>query len=362
MRDPVLLSVGFTDFNRARALMLTSASYWEVCLHLRGNFLRLLWIHSMALRDRRCSLILALLLLSGLQALGARVEDLPGWMEEINEVKDAEGGVIQQVSRIDPTRVKQLSWKPRAFLYSNFLSDAECDHMISLAKDKLEKSMVADNESGKSVKSEIRTSSGMFLMKGQDDIISRIEDRIAAWTFLPKENGEAIQVLRYQDGEKYEPHFDYFHDKNNQALGGHRIATVLMYLSDVVKGGETVFPSSEDRGGPKDDSWSACGKTGVAVKPRKGDALLFFSLHPSAVPDESSLHTGCPVIEGEKWSATKWIHVAAFEKPRPKNGACVNEVDSCEEWAAYGECQKNPAYMVGTKEWPGYCRKACHVC
>lgn len=42
MRDPVLLSVGFTDFNRARALMLTSASYWEVCLHLRGNFLRLL--------------------------------------------------------------------------------------------------------------------------------------------------------------------------------------------------------------------------------------------------------------------------------------------------------------------------------
>lgn len=151
------------------------------------------------------------------------------------------------MARFDPTRVIQLSWKPRAFLHKNFLTDAECEHMIELAKDKLEKSMVADNESGKSVASEIRTSSGMFLMKGQDDIISRIEDKIATWTFLPKENGEAIQVLRYQDGEKYEPHFDYFHDKNNQALGGHRIATVLMYLSDVIKGGETVFPSSEDR-------------------------------------------------------------------------------------------------------------------
>ncbi|RWW32590.1 hypothetical protein GW17_00002726, partial [Ensete ventricosum] len=36
-----------------------------------------------------------------------------------------------------------------------------------LAKDKLEKSMVADNESGKSMMSEVRTSSGMFLEKRQ---------------------------------------------------------------------------------------------------------------------------------------------------------------------------------------------------
>lgn len=61
------------------------------------------------------------------------------------------------------------------------------------------------------------------------------------------ENGESIQVLKYEYGQKYEPHFDYFHDKYNQALGGHRIATVLMYLSDVVKGGETVFPSVQVR-------------------------------------------------------------------------------------------------------------------
>lgn len=59
------------------------------------------------------------------------------------------------------------------------------------------------------------------------------------------DNGESIQILHYQNGEKYEPHYDYFHDKNNQALGGHRIATVLMYLSDVGKGGETIFPEAE---------------------------------------------------------------------------------------------------------------------
>jgi hypothetical protein len=54
-----------------------------------------------------------------------------------------------------------------------------------------------------------------------------------------------MQILHYEHGQKYEPHFDFFHDKVNQELGGHRIATVLMYLSDVGKGGETVFPNSE---------------------------------------------------------------------------------------------------------------------
>lgn len=59
-----------------------------------------------------------------------------------------------------------LCWD-RAFLYKKFLTDEECDHIIDLAKDKLTKSMVADNDSGKSIESEIRTSSGMFLSKAQ---------------------------------------------------------------------------------------------------------------------------------------------------------------------------------------------------
>jgi hypothetical protein len=59
------------------------------------------------------------------------------------------------------------------------------------------------------------------------------------------ENGESIQILRYEHGQKYEPHWDYFQDKVNQARGGHRYATVLMYLSTVEKGGETVFPNAE---------------------------------------------------------------------------------------------------------------------
>ncbi|XP_039040275.1 probable prolyl 4-hydroxylase 4, partial [Hibiscus syriacus] len=190
----------------------------------------------------------------------------------------------------DPSKVKQVSWKPRAFVYEGFLTDLECDHLISLVKSELKRSAVADNVSGESKLSEFRTSSGMFIAKAKDPIVDGIEDKISTWTFLPEENGEGIQVLRYEHGQKYEPHYDYFVDKVNIARGGHRIATVLMYLTNVTKGGETVFPEAE------------------VLKPKRGDALLFFSLYPNAIPDPSSLHAGCPVIEGEKWSATKWIH------------------------------------------------------
>ncbi|CAN6476339.1 unnamed protein product [Victoria cruziana] len=209
----------------------------------------------------------------------------------------------------DPTKVTQVSWRPRAFIYKGFLSDEECDHIINLAKTNLKRSEVSHDKTGDSYVSKVRTSSGTFLKKEQDGIIERIENRISTWTFLPKENAEPIQVLRYGIGEKYEPHFDYFSDKKNIVWGGHRMVTVLMYLSNVTKGGETVFPNAEGVTQEKDDTWSDCARKGLAVKPKKGDAVLFFSLHPDATTDPASLHASCPVIEGEKWSAPCWIHV-----------------------------------------------------
>ncbi|XP_033129693.1 probable prolyl 4-hydroxylase 7 isoform X2 [Brassica rapa] len=293
----------------------------------------------------------------------ASIRFIPRWSSSSRE-----GAVIKQKTSasslvIDPTRVTQLSWTPRVFLYKGLLTDEECDHFINLAKGKLEKSMVADNDSGKSVESEVRTSSGMFLSKRQDDIVANVEAKLAAWTFLPEENGESMQILHYENGQKYEPHFDFFHDQVNQQLGGHRIATVLMYLSNVKKGGETVFPMWKGATAqPKDDSWTQCAKQGYAVKPMKGDALLFFNLHPNATTDPSSLHGSCPVVEGEKWSATRWIHVKSFERPVSRTTGCVDENESCEKWAKAGECKKNPVYMVGSETDQGYCRKSCKAC
>jgi prolyl 4-hydroxylase len=62
--------------------------------------------------------------------------------------------------------------------------------------------------------------------------------------------------------------------------------------SDVESGGETVFPSAAVNSS-KVSYWnelSECGKTGVAVRPKLGDALLFWSMKPDATPDPLSLH------------------------------------------------------------------------
>jgi prolyl 4-hydroxylase len=89
-----------------------------------------------------------------------------------------------------------------------------------------------------------------------------------------------MQVLHYVNGQKYEPHHDYFHDTVNpqKSNGGQRVATMLMYLTTVEEGGETVFPNSAEK--VEGEQWSECARRGLAVKTQKGDALLFFRCVP----------------------------------------------------------------------------------
>ncbi|XP_044470278.1 probable prolyl 4-hydroxylase 10 [Mangifera indica] len=211
--------------------------------------------------------------------------------------------------------VEVISWEPRAFVYHNFLTEEECNYLIERAKPHMQKSTVVDSETGKSRDSRVRTSSGTFLARGQDKIIRDIEKRISDFTFIPIEHGEGLQVLHYEPGQKYEPHYDYFMDEFNTKNGGQRMATVLMYLSDVEEGGETVFPAAKGNisAVPWWDELSECGKKGLSVKPKMGDALLFWSMRPDASLDSSSLHGGCPVIKGNKWSSTKWIRVNEYK-------------------------------------------------
>ncbi|XP_021763974.1 probable prolyl 4-hydroxylase 10 [Chenopodium quinoa] len=99
------------------------------------------------------------------------------------------------------------------------------------------------------------------------------------------EHAEGLQILHYEEGQKYEPNHDYFLDEFNKKNGGQRIiATVLMYLSDVEEGGETVFPASHGNFSslPGWNERSECAKRGLSVKPKMGDALLFWSMRPNA--------------------------------------------------------------------------------
>lgn len=87
---------------------------------------------------------------------------------------------------------------------------------------------------------------------------------------------------------------------------------------------------------------------------------MFYSLTPGGEVDERSLHASCPTLKGEKWSATKWIHVGGFrvgaDVMKAKWGGCADQSEYCAAWAATGECENNPGYMRTA------CRLACKMC
>ncbi|KAJ0594680.1 putative procollagen-proline 4-dioxygenase [Helianthus annuus] len=118
------------------------------------------------------------------------------------------------ILRIGYVKPEVISWSPRIIVFHNFLSAEECDYLRALAKPRLHVSTVVDAKTGKGIKSNVRTSSGMFLNHEERKypMIHAIEKRISTFSQIPIENGELIQVLRYEPNQFYRPHHDYFSD------------------------------------------------------------------------------------------------------------------------------------------------------
>ncbi|KAK3411969.1 hypothetical protein EUGRSUZ_I00722 [Eucalyptus grandis] len=201
-----------------------------------------------------------------------------------------------------------LSWGPRALYFPNFATAEQCQSIIKVAKTGLKPSTLAlrKGETAENTKG-IRTSSGMFVSASEDKTgtLDIIEEKIARVTMLPREHGEAFNVLRYEIGQRYNSHYDAFSPVEYGPQKSQRVASFLLYLSDVEEGGETVFPF--ENGINMDGTYDFQQCVGLKVKPRQGDGLLFYSLLPNGTIDPTSLHGSCPVIKGEKWVATKWI-------------------------------------------------------
>merc|ERR1711871_426884 len=151
-----------------------------------------------------------------------------------------------------------------------------------------------------------------------------------------RNQADAIQVIRYEEGQLYLLHTDYFavgYDTldSSKPDGTNRIVTIFMYLSDVEGGGHTVFPHSKDHEVlPDTDTQEsvlrekehevnkqmhACDlKSALKIKPKKGRAVLFYNQLPDGSLDHNSEHGGCPVASGRKWAANVWIRNRA--RPR----------------------------------------------
>jgi prolyl 4-hydroxylase len=188
---------------------------------------------------------------------------------------------------------------PRVVVFGGLLGDAECDEMIALARTRLARSETVQMDTGGSEVNEARTSQGMFFGRGEHALCARLEARIAVLLGWPVENGEGLQVLRYGPGAEYKPHYDYFDPAQAGTpsilkRGGQRVASLVCYLNTPARGGATTFPDVQ-----------------LEVAAVKGNAVFFSYDRPH--PATRTLHGGAPVVEGEKWVATKWVREGRFE-------------------------------------------------
>ncbi|XP_060193496.1 probable prolyl 4-hydroxylase 9 isoform X2 [Lycium barbarum] len=238
------------------------------------------------------------------------VQPRPRALESVDLEKDFDPLPIGETGEHSLTSIpfQVLSWYPRALYFPNFASIEQCQSIIKIAKANLEPSSLAlrKGETEDTTKG-IRTSSGTFISASEDKtgILDLIEEKIAKATMIPKTHGEAFNVLRYEIGQRYQSHYDAFDPVQYGPQKSQRVASFLLYLSDVEEGGETVFPFENGQNMDGKYDFSKC--IGLKVKPRRGDGLLFYSLFPNGTIDLTSLHGSCPVIRGEKWVATKWI-------------------------------------------------------
>lgn len=179
-----------------------------------------------------------------------------------------------------------LNDTPRIVYYHNVLTPSECDYVISNS-DKFQKSMGYDFETKQPKPTEWRTSSNHF---DCDNKFQFITEHAASLSDYPIVNIEQIQILRYEPGEFYKPHNDYFNfPPAIVTTDNDRVATVLFYLNDDFTGGSTSFPSLN-----------------IEIKPRKGSAVFFDYKYTDHI-NKLTLHGGMPVDTGAKYVATSWI-------------------------------------------------------
>ncbi|WP_214626485.1 2OG-Fe(II) oxygenase [Paenibacillus agaridevorans] len=193
---------------------------------------------------------------------------------------------IQSVYSIDNHIITAtvLNEEPLLMKFDRVLSDEECQALIDSAASRLKKSKLANKEV-----SQIRTSSGMFFDENESPLITIIENRISSLMHVPIVHAEGLQVLKYEPGQEFKEHYDFF-GSNNPSSDNNRMSTLIIYLNDVEEGGETTFPSLE-----------------ITVKPVKGSAVYFEYFYSNQALNELTLHSGKPVIRGEKWVTTQWM-------------------------------------------------------
>ena len=175
----------------------------------------------------------------------------------------------------------------------NFLTELECDQLILMISRDLRPSTVADDGDNCLV-NDYRTSKTSDLNYFKDPFYLNIDKKISNLMNLEPFFGETMQAQKYEVGEYYKEHYDFFSPFNHEFKTycewmGQRTWTTMVYLNDVEEGGETYFKYLN-----------------LKIKPKKGLLIAWNNLYINGFPNYKTMHEALPPKKGSKYIITKW--------------------------------------------------------
>lgn len=179
--------------------------------------------------------------------------------------------------------------KVELFQRRNFLDPEHCAQLIDLIDANRRPSTIADDNGD----AYFRTSETCDLDADQP-AVSQLEELLFALNGIDPAHGEPAQGQRYDVGQEFKPHTDYFSPDGADfqkfcSVAGQRSWTFMIYLNDVAAGGATRF--------------KAVGKT---FQPEAGKLLCWNNRRADGSVNPATLHHGMKVRKGAKYVITKW--------------------------------------------------------
>lgn len=186
----------------------------------------------------------------------------------------------------------------------DFLPEEVIDELIKDIDEQIEfnPSSVVDPKSGEDTFHYARNNLSGSSLPYANSPAALVFLQIAAQTIrLNPLQAEPLSIIKYEIGQKYDPHHDSF---TPETLGehtpeaGNRIATALLYLKTPQEGGATDFP-----------------RMGISVEAKKNRCVFFSNTHMGTdIKLEESLHGAEPVMRGEKLAVNLWFRQTTYQK------------------------------------------------
>lgn len=193
------------------------------------------------------------------------------------------------------TKKAQQIYYPFTQIYicKDFLSPLECDQLIKHIDERVRPSTVSDPLDD-CVVSDYRTSKTADLHYFNSPLFLNVDRKISDYMGLEPFLGETMQAQRYEPGQYYKEHWDFFMPGTPEnrlycEWMGQRTWSTMIYLNDVETGGETYFKYLK-----------------LKLKPKRGMLVTWNNLYKNGMPNIKTMHEACPPISGNKYIITKW--------------------------------------------------------